>query len=371
MTIHFYIRYYTRPGQSISLHQSLHEPGLQPGRHTTLMQYLNDQFWHTAVDVEPGKGVYLKYSYSVTNETGEIVHEGEHDRTIDLTKPLANTIECIDTWNFEGAYENAFYTSPFKKVLLADRATTLKTKPPKVYTHLFKVKAPLLNKNEVLCISGNSSVLGDWSKDAVALMTKEDSWWTVKLNIPEESFPLQYKYGIYNVREKQAGTLEAGENRHLHGNVSHHSTTILHDGFARFPNNTWKGAGTAIPVFSLKSRNSFGVGEFTDLQLLADWAKEVGMKLIQILPVNDTTATHTSADSYPYAAISAFALHPIYINLEKVAGKKNAAVLKPLKKKQKELNDKDELDYEQVLRIKLDTVRGLAGALRSILLPER
>ncbi|MEI9807671.1 MAG: 4-alpha-glucanotransferase [Bacteroidota bacterium] len=62
------------------------------------------------------------------------------------------------------------------------------------------------------------------------------------------------------------------------------------------------------PVFSLRSKNSFGVGEFADLKLLVDWAKETGLKLIQILPVNDTTATNTWIDSYPYAAISAFAL---------------------------------------------------------------
>ena len=78
-----------------------------------------------------------------------------------------------------------------------------------------------------------------------------------------------------------------------------------------------RGRGVAIPVFSLRSENSFGVGEFEDLKLLADWGRQAGLKLIQILPVNDTTATHTWADSYPYAAISAFALHPIYLNLNR------------------------------------------------------
>jgi 4-alpha-glucanotransferase len=73
----------------------------------------------------------------------------------------------------------------------------------------------------------------------------------------------------------------------------------------------------AIPVFSLRSEKSFGVGEFLDLPLLADWARRAGLKLIQILPVNDTSATHTWMDSYPYAAISAFALHPLYLNLDR------------------------------------------------------
>ncbi len=108
---------------------------------------------------------------------------------------------------------------------------------------------------------------------------------------------------------------EEGENRWLHGDALMNTLTILHDGFVHLPNTTWKGAGVVIPVFSLRSKNSFGVGEFTDLKLLVDWAAKTGMKMIQILPVNDTIATHTWADSYPYAAISAFALHPVYLNI--------------------------------------------------------
>ncbi len=370
MTIHFYLRYHTEMGQSISLHQNLEESGKKITEDTIVMQYLNNEFWHTAIDVESGKGLKLTYSYSINNSTGEQIHEGEHNRTINLSKPITDTIECIDAWNFEGSYENAFFTSPFQKVLLTDRTTQqVKSKVVKDFTHIFKVKAPLLNKNEVLCITGNSPVFGDWKKDEVLLLTKEENWWTLKIKISLENFPIQYKYGIYNTKEKQTGLLEGNENRYLHGNVSH-SLTIIHDGFVRFPNNTWKGAGTAIPVFSLKSRNSFGVGEFTDLMQLADWAKDVGLKLIQILPVNDTTATHTAADSYPYAAISAFALHPIYINLEKVAGKKHAGILKPLKKKQKELNDSPVLEYEQVMQLKLATLKELFLAQKEVYLDD-
>ena len=99
-----------------------------------------------------------------------------------------------------------------------------------------------------------------------------------------------------------------------------------------------------------------GVGEFSDLKGLVDWAVKCNLRLVQILPVQDTTATHTWTDSYPYAAISAFALHPIYLNLTHCAGRKYAELIKPLKKKQKELNELPDLDYEQVIKIKLLTV---------------
>ena len=88
----------------------------------------------------------------------------------------------------------------------------------------------------------------------------------------------------------------------------------------------------AIPVFGLRTENSLGVGEFADLKRLVDWCHQVGLKLIQILPVNDSIATHTWMDSYPYAAISAFALHPLYLNVNSLtdAGDQEKPVLRKL-----------------------------------------
>ncbi|MBS1565224.1 MAG: 4-alpha-glucanotransferase, partial [Bacteroidetes bacterium] len=228
----------------------------------------------------------------------------------------------------------------------------------------------LLKKNEIVCISGAGLTLGDWNTEAAVSLVREGAWWTVKLNIPREELPLQYKYGIYNTKEKTFVRYESGENRSLFGEETKGRLSILHDGFVRLPNTTWRGAGVAIPVFSLRSKNSFGVGEFRDLRLMADWCKKTGMKIIQILPVNDTMATNTWVDSYPYAAISAFALHPIYICLEEVAGKKQAALLKPLKKKQKELNDLPELDYEEVMKVKLLVLKQLYTAQKETFLQD-
>jgi 4-alpha-glucanotransferase len=119
----------------------------------------------------------------------------------------------------------------------------------------------------------------------------------------------------------------------------------------------WRGAGVAIPVFSLRSEKSFGVGEFLDLPLLADWARRAGLKLIQILPVNDTSATHTSMDSYPYAAISAFALHPLYLNLDRLAGTGDQLLPEDLVRLRHQLNGLESLDYEAVMKAKLAFVR--------------
>ena len=325
------------------------------------MEYLNEEFWHTHIDIDDNFPYAISYKYVLTNPDGSQIIEWENDRNIPVSDDI-HEIAAIDTWNHAGEFENAFFTKPFQNVLLKEKSARIKTKATKDITHIFKVKAPLLRKNESICLIGSSPALGNWSEKIPVLLTKEDNWWTARLHISKKDFPLAYKYGVYNVKEKQFVRFEDGNNRLLHGDGGKKKITIVHDGFVHLPNNTWKGAGVAIPVFSLRSKNSFGVGEFTDLKLLVDWAKTVGMKLIQFLPVNDTTATHTIADSYPYAAISAFALHPLYINLEKVAGKDNASVIRPLKKKQKKLNQLADVDYEEVMNCKLDALKELYEA---------
>lgn len=69
--------------------------------------------------------------------------------------------------------------------------------------------------------------------------------------------------------------------------------------------------GVAVPLSSLRSLHSTGIGEYTDLALLVDWCKHVGFDIIQILPINDT-----GFGLSPYSALSAFALHPAYLDLK-------------------------------------------------------
>ena len=357
MKIHFYLRFFTKFGQSLSITGNTTALGNNDIKAALPLVYLNNNFWEVEIDVNPGEAVKIHYQYILFQENGTVIQEWNDKKQVDISKSGIEEIQVFDSWCDTGAYENIFYTDPFQEVLLTENRTHYKIKSPKIFTHIFKVKAPLLKKNEVLCLSGNSTTLGNWDPKELIPLTREDGWWSAKINLPKEDLPLTYKYGIYNIKDKSLLHFERGENRILPGDGHHKKMTVLHDGFVRLPNDTWKGAGVSVPVFSLRSRDSFGVGEFTDLKLLVDWARKSGLKLIQILPVNDTTATQTWADSYPYASISAFALHPIYLNLEKVAGKKFAGLVKTLKKKQKQLNELAELDYEQVIKFKLSTLK--------------
>ena len=357
--IEFYLRFYTHPGQSLFISGNTTVLGNGDPEKAMAMQYMDREFWHGSLVLEAPLSHPLQYHYILRGEDGAITEEWGDDRCWDFSTADAEELQFVDTWNYAGQYENVFFTAPFRNVLLRAGETGKKTRARGPLTHIFRVKAPLLQKGEVLCLLGNGPALKEWNEEAPVLMAREGNWWTCRLHVPKEATPIVYKYGVYHQKEKRFLRYEAGENRLLHGDAHHNKINVLHDGFAGMPNNTWRAAGVAIPVFSLRSRKSFGVGEFTDLPLLIDWASKCGLRLVQILPVNDTIATHTWWDSYPYAAISAFALHPLYLNLEKCAGRKYADLVKPLRKKQKELNDLPEVNYDEVLKIKLLAVKEL------------
>ena len=116
--------------------------------------------------------------------------------------------------------------------------------------------------------------------------------------------------------------------------------------------NGWKGAGVAVPVFSLRSRYSCGIGEFLDLKLLADWCSKVGLKIIQILPINDTRTDDSWDNSYPYKAISTKALHPIYLNLSEMGTLYNESDKEYFEQQRDSLNAKDYVDYPEVMKVK-------------------
>ncbi|MBR5663452.1 MAG: 4-alpha-glucanotransferase, partial [Bacteroidales bacterium] len=123
--------------------------------------------------------------------------------------------------------------------------------------------------------------------------------------------------------------------------------------FARRLTNYKYNAGVAVPLFSLRSEDSCGIGEFLDLKKLADWCVATGLKMIQILPINDTTTDGGWGDSYPYKSISTKALHPIYLNLERVGELKDRKDQKRFQELKKELNAKEYVDYPEVFKAKM------------------
>ncbi|MDE3212963.1 MAG: 4-alpha-glucanotransferase [Bacteroidota bacterium] len=351
MKIHFYIRFHTHFGQGMCLSGNHELLGSDDLASAVDMTFFNNDFWYFTLDLPEGFDDPIVYRYVLKEADGFQVVEGEDRRALDLSEIKAADLTVYDVWNAIGELSNVFFTRPFSNVLLGHVA---RTKVPAIrrYSHEFRVKSPVLQPGETICMVGSTENLKKWDTADPVLMVPENGWFVARVKLLDNEWPATYKYGIYNIEEKKMVRFEDGGNRYLSNFNPGTEITVLHDGFVNCQVPRWRGAGVAIPVFSLRSVKSFGVGEFTDIPLLVDWAKQVGLQLIQLLPVNDTTARNTWHDSYPYAAISAFALHPLYINLDRVAGRQYAHIVKPLSKKQKQLNELPVFDYEQVMKFK-------------------
>lgn len=354
--ITFQLKFYTKMGQSLGVTGNHPLLGNNDYTNAFALEYLDNNYWYGSLDIPGDKPITepVVYKYFLKGEDGVITPEWGDDKVIDPAAYTTPEISLFDTWNYAGFIENTFYTEPFRQVLLKQHYTPVATNEPGTYTHLFKVKAPLLLKGQAACIIGSVPELSNWNtKQPLLLSKKEDEdWYTIKLNLADSAVPVYYKYGVYDVDENKFIRYEEDKNRYIYNDRCKGKLTIVNDGFLVVPNNTFKGAGVAIPVFSLRSQNSFGVGEFNDVKLMVDWAKQVGLKLVQILPVNDTTATYTKADSYPYAAISAFALHPLYLHLPAMVNKKTQELLNDFNEVQSLLNSKTEVDYVDVMEAK-------------------
>ncbi|HUJ09090.1 MAG TPA: 4-alpha-glucanotransferase [Verrucomicrobiae bacterium] len=361
MKLTFRLRFHTNIGQSLSIVGNHERLGQGSVENAMPLHYVNDEFWEVIIAWPSAAALRtpISYTYVLRNADGSILEDWGKGRSINLTAYHAHELLVIDSWNRPGFYENAFYTEPFQEVLLKADQTEVRTPVTRTATHTFKVKAPLLAKGQTLCLLGETKSLGKWSTAKPVLLNRiaGEDYLSVQVNLSRETFPIEYKYGVCDAQKKTLISYEEGTNRVLDDTVDASRYTIVNDGFVRLPSDTWRAAGVAIPVFSLRSEGSFGVGEFTDLKLLADWAHQVGLKLIQVLPINDTSATHTWKDSYPYAAISAFALHPLYLNLDGVVADENRPLLKKLEPERKRLNQLDALEYEAVMKAKLGFLR--------------
>ncbi len=356
MKLTFRLRYHTRFGQSLWLRGAPPLPGGDGIENALPLHYFDAEHWQISLELPPAAArERLGYDYLLQDADGSVTRDWGRDRVLLPAEFGGDELLVLDSWNDAGAVENVFYTEPFQNVLLAENFTEVKTAAPPRPTHTFRVRAPLLEKNQTLCLLGEGSALGNWDPARPRLLNRlaGRKHLTASLDLRGQTFPLAYKYGVFDVARNVLVRYEDGPNRFLNDSLAPGKHTLVDDGFVRLPANTWRGAGVAIPVFSLRSEQGFGVGEFLDLKRLADWGASVGLKLIQILPVNDTTATHTWSDSYPYAAISAFALHPLYLNLDAVVSAKNKKRLARLEAERRRLNALETVDYEAVMKAKL------------------
>ncbi|WP_321334914.1 4-alpha-glucanotransferase [uncultured Bacteroides sp.] len=361
MIASFNIEYRTNWGEEVRLLGSVPELGGGDFAKAIPLQTTDGTHWSTEAIISGVAGQPIKYSYFIYKE-GNVVRKEWDSLQRNLYIPLISSPEkkryrIYDSWK-NIPDEQYFYSSAFTESLLAHYQ---KDDMPKSYRKGLIIKAyvPRIGDNYCLAICGNQDSLGNWDADKARLMSDANfPEWVAELDAGKLKFPLEYKFVLYNKKEKKAEAWENNPNRYMADPaIKANETCVIADRFVFFDVPAWKGSGVAIPVFSLKSEKSFGVGDFGDLKQLIDWAVKTDQKIVQILPVNDTTMTHTWTDSYPYNSISIYAFHPMYANLSSMGKLENAEDSARFAVKQKELNALPTVDYEAVNRLKWEYFR--------------
>ncbi|MCM1034301.1 MAG: 4-alpha-glucanotransferase [Paludibacter sp.] len=320
--------------------------------HPLPLNCLGTDFWTATVPVSDFIE-QLTYRYAIRLSDGTLLSEAGNARSINLSH-AGKKIVLHDFWQTDD-YEKAFRSTAFLKALFKRKEThrthtsgkrndsNLKNNDCQI---CFSIDAPQVLPTQGVAVMGNIAELGNWNADDKFILS-DNSFpiWTGSLQTKPDQV-IEYKYVIYDLQTGNILDMEAGENRQVWG-LQKGLTVMQNDRVFRRTQPKWKGAGVAVPVFSLRTEDGFGIGEFQDLKKLADWAALTGQKMIQTLPINDTTLLRTNRDSYPYNAVSVFALHPIYLNIEKT-GRLTPAQKKKYLATKEEFNRKPISDYQVV-----------------------
>jgi len=320
------------------------------------MNTYDGKSWHCEITAENGMS-QMEYYYSVENGDSEVRHEWTTvSHRLELNAKRAMTYFVNDRWN-DIPYDSYLYSSAFTDCVNRRHREPAKGSDYNQTLRLI-VRAPQLRSGSRLALVGEDKALGRWNPDdAISMVEHNYNEWVADINVKEmKKEETEFKFIAFN--EKGGVDWETGMNRQLHAPTINDGEVVVTElDQAFFELCDEKLAGTLIPVFSLRSKGSFGVGDFGDLKMMIDWVAETNQRVLQVLPINDTTSTHTWTDSYPYSAISIFALHPQFADfrqLPEIKDKKKAREMEALRK---ELNELKQIDYERVNNTKTDYLR--------------
>ncbi len=291
--------------------------------------------------------VVLYYQYQICSDKGVCVTEIGEERVVEI-KDTNKDLSLYDSWRWNSG-EESFKSTVFKDIFFIRQE--IEEKETKGDLEL-RIRSYQVEPQYHLAIVGNQACLGNWEvSKKVKLKESDFPIWSVSLNISDIKFPLEYKYLLVETATDEVLAWGGGPNRIVEKIKNSAVNIVTDENFIRtIP--SWRGAGVAIPIFSLRSKKSFGIGEFFDLRYMIDWAVATGQNFIQTLPINDTILNHSNYDSYPYNAVSVFALHPVYLNLDGMGKLKDKERRNYFDARKKELNAKSFSDYQNVMNAK-------------------
>ena len=352
MTVQFNIEYKAMFGEQIVVNIQTEEGELKLPLETT-----DGERWACDWCVESPEKSYTYY-YSVEREGRAVKTEWlmiKHQLDVNAKKAAVYTL--YDHW--KAMPEDAFlYSSAFTDCINHQVPQEMKPETGSKIVRLI-VRAPQLRDGERLGVLGADKALGAWDVQKILPMTQHTyNEWVADIDAAHlEGSHLEFKFVAFR-NAKDELLWEASMNRTVDLPEMKAGELVSYElDQAFFALYNRKLAGTLVPVFSLRTRKSAGIGDFGDLKAMIDFVASTGQKVLQLLPINDTTITHTWTDSYPYSCISVFAIHPQYANLHALPELKDVKARAEAEKTCAELNALDKIDYEKVNGFKINYLR--------------
>lgn len=352
MTVQFNIEYKAMFGEQIVVNIQTEEGELKLPLETT-----DGERWACDWCVESPEKSYTYY-YSVEREGKAVKTEWlmiKHQ--LDVNARKAAVYILYDHWKAMPG-DSYLYSSAFTDCINHQVPQEMKPETGSKIVRLI-VRAPQLHDGERLGVLGADKALGAWDVQKILPMTQHTyNEWVADIDATHlEGSHLEFKFVAFR-NAKNELLWETSMNRTVDLPEMKAGELVSYElDQAFFALYNRKLAGTLVPVFSLRTRKSAGIGDFGDLKAMIDFVASTGQKVLQLLPINDTTITHTWTDSYPYSCISVFAIHPQYANLHALPELKDAKARAEAEKTCAELNALDKIDYEKVNDFKINYLR--------------
>lgn len=332
---------------------------------TPYRMHTNDgHVWKCDLNLGLETGTHIDYYYTVVRGETTVVRSEwvVEPHRLELTSIRGGPFVVYDHW-LGIPSDSYLYSSAFTDCI---RRRRMSPAPLVNYpvTARVKVRAPQLKGRERLVLVGSDLSLGAWNvADGVTMYEHNYNEWVADIDVTRlAGRTFEFKFVAVDVHDPGDLLWEDGMNRRIDlPDMKENQVVVYELDEAFFPIYDVRCAGTQVPVFSLRSRTSFGVGDFGDLKKMVDWISKTQQRVLQLLPINDTTTTHTWTDSYPYSCISIFALHPQYVDLNALPPIEDEAERQRFEALRQELNALPRIDYERVNNAKTEYLQILYG----------
>ena len=345
-SLRFEISYVTAWGEHLAVFYAIDTAEPQ----VVLMQSADGAAWHVQLD-SPDDAQGIRYAYRVVNEAGHTVrYELNSWRHFRFNHRGAVTF--CDSWT-EHQLPELYHRAAFSQSIMLPRGSD--------ELHMEHLSAPCLLLLHALkpqpghhwVAVGSTEAWGDWHPERGKRLQRTGTYeWALPLLPDDFIHGVDYKYVLFDEEHPERSVWESGDNRRLQAlaDTPAGCSMVRFDEPPHIALPLWRGAGVVMPVFSLRSRGSWGIGDFGDLRQFIHWAADTGLHAVQLLPINDTTTEGGWGDSYPYNSLSVYALHPVYLDPREWSKSKAFAQYAD---EAAQLNEAQELEYPDVFRVKM------------------